>query len=84
MSAERDIAAELRSHGTSLYRPDHPTALLLWEAAAEITRLREALAQSPEDAEWLRDLANNMKIRLSQTSFARLEAIADRLSGVRE
>jgi hypothetical protein len=39
-----EMIAELRSHGASLYSPDHPTALLLWKAAAAL----EALGQHSE------------------------------------
>lgn len=38
-----DIVRRLRSTGTSLFRPDHPASLLMWEAAAEIERLRNIL-----------------------------------------
>jgi hypothetical protein len=41
-----EMIAELRSHGASLYSPDHPTALLLWKAAAAL----EALGQHSEGA----------------------------------
>lgn len=45
-----ELVERLRSTGTALFRPDHPAALLMWEAAARIQqdavrieRLREAL-----------------------------------------